>query len=45
MFGISFAPEMYQRIIFQTLQGCTGVRNIFDNNVVHVATKKTIIEI
>ena len=40
MFGISFAPEMYQRIIFQTLQGCTGVRNIFDDIVVHGATKE-----
>ena len=40
MFGISCAPEMYQRIIFQTLQGCTGVRNIFDDIVVHGATKE-----
>ena len=40
MFGISCAPEMYQRIIFQTLQGCTGVINIFDDIVVHGATKE-----
>jgi hypothetical protein len=40
MFGISCAPEMYQRIISQVLQGCTGVRNILDGIIVHGATKE-----
>lgn len=35
MFGISCAPEMYQRVIQQALEGCEGVRNIFDDIVVH----------
>lgn len=39
MFGVSCAPEMYQRIISQALQGCTGVRNIFDDIIVHGETK------
>lgn len=38
MFGISCAPEMYQRVIQQALQGCEGVRNIFDDIIVHGAT-------
>ena len=28
MFGVSCAPEMYQRTMQQTLAGCKGVRNI-----------------
>ena len=28
MFGISCAPEMYQRVMQQALEGCEGVRNI-----------------
>lgn len=35
MFGISCAPEMYQRILQQALLGCEGVRNIFDDIIVH----------
>ena len=38
MFGISCAPEMYQRVIQQALQGCVGVRNIFDDIIVHAPT-------
>lgn len=38
MFGISSAPEMYQHIIQQTLQGCEGVRNISDDIIVHGQT-------
>ena len=29
MFGITSAPEFYQHIIQQVLQGCDGVHNIF----------------
>ena len=38
MFGISCAPEMYQRVIQQILQGCEGVRNIFDDIIVHASS-------
>ena len=38
MFGVSCAPEMYQRIIQQVLQGCEGAINIFDDIIVHGAT-------
>ena len=38
MFGISCAPEMFQRIIQQVVQGCDGVINIFDDIIVHGAT-------
>eukprot|EP00112_Aurelia_sp_Birch-Aquarium-sp1_P009823 Seg2131.1 transcript_id=Seg2131.1/GoldUCD/mRNA.D3Y31 product="putative protein K02A2.6" protein_id=Seg2131.1/GoldUCD/D3Y31 len=38
MFGISCAPEMYQRIIQQVLQGCEGAINIFDDIIVYGAT-------
>ena len=35
MFGIMSAPELYQHIIQQILQGCNGVYNISDDIVVH----------
>ena len=35
MFGISSAPELYQHIIQQVLQGCEGAHNIADDIVVH----------
>ena len=35
LFGINCAPEMYQHVIQQALQGCEGVRNIFDDIIVH----------
>lgn len=37
MFGVScnYAPEMYNKIIQQTLDGCDGVQSIFDDLVVH----------
>ena len=38
MFGVSCAPEMYQRIIQQVLEGCDGVRNIHDDIIVHGQT-------
>ena len=31
MFGVSAAPEIYQHVIQQSLQGCPGVRNISDD--------------
>ena len=38
MFGISSAPEKYQQVIQQTLQGTEGVHNISDDIIVHGAT-------
>lgn len=38
MFGISSAPEKYQQVIQQTLQGIEGVHNISDDIIVHGAT-------
>ena len=35
MFGISCAPEMYQKVIRQVLQDCEGVHNILDDVIVH----------
>ena len=39
MFGISCAPEMYQKVIRQVLQDCECVHNIRDDVIVH-ATKE-----
>lgn len=38
MFGITSAPEVYQHIIQQILQGCEGVQNIADDIIVHGPT-------
>ena len=38
MFEVSCAPEMYQRVIQQVLEGCDGVRNIHDDIIVHGQT-------
>lgn len=35
LFGVSCAPEMYNKIVQQTLDGCNGVQSIFDDPVVH----------
>ena len=35
MFGVSRAPEMYNRIIQQILDGCDGVRSNFDDIIVY----------
>ena len=35
MFGIRSAPDVYQHIIQQSLQGCEGVANISDDIIVH----------
>ena len=40
MFGVSCAPEMYQRTMQQTLAGCKGVRNILDDIIVFVFLAK-----
>ena len=40
MFGVSCAPEMYQRTMQRTLEGCKGVRNIFDNIIVFASSEK-----
>ena len=39
MFGISSAPEKYQQVIQQTLQGIEGVHNISHDIIVHGATR------
>lgn len=38
LFGVSCAPEMYQRVIQQLLEGCDGVRNIYVDIIVHGQT-------
>lgn len=38
MFGVSCVPEMYNKIIQQTLDGCDGVQRTFGELVVHVKT-------
>ena len=38
MFGVSCAPEMYQRMMQPVLKGCEGVRNIHDDIIVHGCT-------
>ena len=38
MFRITSAPEVYQHIIQQVLQGCEGVQNIEDEIIVHGPT-------
>lgn len=35
MFGITSAPEKYQKIVSDVLQGCEGVANIADDVIVH----------
>ncbi|XP_062569364.1 uncharacterized protein K02A2.6-like [Saccostrea cucullata] len=40
MFGILCAPEIYQRIIQQVLQGITGCKNISDDIIVFGKTKE-----
>ena len=37
MFGISSAPEKYQKIISDVIRGCNGVANIADDLIVHGA--------
>ena len=39
MFGISCAPEMYQNVLQQVLQGCEGVHNIMDDIIVHASSQ------
>ena len=40
MFGISCAPEMYQKVLGQVLQECDGVHNILDDVIVHAPTEE-----
>ena len=40
MFGVSCAPEMYQRIMQQTLAECKGVSNILDDVIVFAFSEK-----
>ena len=35
MFGITSAPEMYQKIVKDVLIGCKGVANIADHLIIH----------
>ena len=40
MFGMSCAPEMYQRVIQQVLQDCQGVQNLYDDIIVYGCTQE-----
>ena len=40
MFGMSCAPEMYQKVMQQVLQGCEWVHNIMDDIIVHASNQK-----
>lgn len=40
MFGISSAPDLYQRTIQQVLEGCEGAYNIHDDIIIHGRTVK-----
>ena len=40
MFGVSCAPEMYQKILQQVLQECEGAHNILDDIIVHGETEE-----
>ena len=39
MFGISCAPEMYQRVLQQILQSCEGALNIMDDIIIHASSQ------
>ena len=38
MFGVSSAPEIYQSVIQNVIQGCEGSRNMTDDIIVHAET-------
>lgn len=40
MFGINCAPEIFQKIMEQILNGCEGALNASDDIIVHGKTKK-----
>ena len=40
MFGISCAPNMYQKVLHQILQECDGAHNILDDVIVHAPTEE-----
>ena len=40
MFGISCAPEMYQKVLHQVLQECDGAHNILDDVIVNAPTEE-----
>ena len=35
MFGVTSAPERYQKIVADVLHGCKGVANLVDDLIVH----------
>ena len=35
MFGVTSAPEKYQKIMADVLHGCEGVANLADDLIVH----------
>ena len=35
MFGVTSAPEKYQKIVADALRGCDGVANMADDLIVH----------
>lgn len=40
MFGITYAPEIFQKIMEQILNGCEGALNASDDIIVHGKTKE-----
>ena len=40
MYGVSAAPEIYQHVIQQSLQGCSGVQIISDDIIVFGKTQQ-----
>ena len=42
MFGITSAPEKYQKIVSDVLQGCEGVANIADDVDVELSSMTRI---
>lgn len=40
LFGVSCAPEMYNKVLAQTLSGLQGVNSIFDDIIVHGKNNK-----
>ena len=41
MFGVTSAPEKYQKIMADVLHGCEGVANLADDLIVHGCGKGT----
>lgn len=42
MFGINFAPELFQKIMERLLFGCEGCLNYIDDIIIYGATKQFV---